>query len=95
MASGMNEEKVNKEQYEERYNPRPLILLAVFLAILGFFFFISHRYFSLAKPIDGAVWGEFGDFIGGVIGTIIAYISSIIQKIVILFTFYTFVPIFA
>lgn len=75
MASGMNEENVNKEQYEERYNPRPLILVAVFLAILGFFFFISHRYFSLAKPIDGSVWGEFGDFIGGVIGTIIAYIS--------------------
>ena len=75
MASGMNEENLNEEQYEERYNPRPLILVAVFLAILGFFFFISHRYFSLAKPIDGAVWGEFGDFIGGVIGTIIAYIS--------------------
>ena len=75
MASGMNEENVNKEQLEERYNPRPLILVAVFLAILGFFFFISHRYFSLAKPIDGSVWGEFGDFVGGVIGTIIAYIS--------------------
>lgn len=76
MASGMNEEQIRKDKpIEEGYNPRPLIFVAVALAIVGFFFFISHRYFSLARPIDGSVWGEFGDFIGGVIGTIIAYIS--------------------
>lgn len=72
----MNQDDIKKEMIiEERYNPRPLIFVAVVLAIIGFFFFISHRYFSLAKPIDGSIWGEFGDFIGGVIGTIIAYIS--------------------
>ena len=72
----MNEEQIRKDKpIEEGYNPRPLIFVAVALAIVGFSFFISHRYFSLARPIDGSVWGEFGDFIGGVIGTIIAYIS--------------------
>ena len=72
----MNQENVRMvKPLEERYNPKPLILVAVALTIIGFFFFISHRYFSLATPIDGSVWGEFGDFIGGVIGTIIAYIS--------------------
>lgn len=72
----MKDEQIRKDKLiEERYNPRPLILVAVALATVGFFFFISHRYFSLARPIDGSVWGEFGDFIGGVIGTIIAYIS--------------------
>lgn len=76
MASKLNIEKVRREKpLEERYNPRPLILIALILAIIGFFFFISHQYYSLSKPIDGSVWGEFGDFIGGVIGTIIAYIS--------------------
>ncbi len=72
----MNNEQVKKDNpLEERYNPKPLIVVAVALSIIGFFFFISHRYYSVAKPIDGSVWGEFGDFIGGVIGTIIAYIS--------------------
>ena len=76
MASGMNNEQVKKDNpLEERYNPKPLIVVAVALSIIGFFFFVSHRYYSVAKPIDGSVWGEFGDFIGGVIGTIIAYIS--------------------
>ena len=76
MASGINQENVRMvKPLEERYNPKPLIMVAVALTIIGFFFFISHRYFSLTKPIDGSVWGEFGDFIGGVIGTIIAYIS--------------------
>ena len=72
----MNNEQVKKDNpLEERYNPKPLIVVAVALSIIGFFFFVSHRYYSVAKPIDGSVWGEFGDFIGGVIGTIIAYIS--------------------
>ena len=76
MASGMNQENLKKDKpLEERYNPKPLIMVAVALTIIVFFFFISHRYFSLARPIDGSAWGEFGDFIGGVIGTIIAYIS--------------------
>lgn len=72
----MNNEQIKRDKpLEERYNPKPLIVVAVALSIIGFFFFISHRYYSVAKPIDGSVWGEFGDFIGGVIGTIIAYIS--------------------
>lgn len=72
----MNQEIIKKDKpLEERYNPKPLILVAMALTTICFFFFISHRYFSLARPIDGSVWGEFGDFIGGVIGTIIAYIS--------------------
>ncbi len=72
----MSNEQIKRDQpLEERYNPKPLIGVAVALSIIGFLFFISHRYYSMAKPIDGSVWGEFGDFIGGVIGTIIAYIS--------------------
>ena len=52
-----------------------LVVLACILSIAGLVFFVSHRYYSLTKPIDGSIWGEFGDFIGGVVGTIIAYIS--------------------
>ena len=52
-----------------------LVVIACILSIAGLLFFVSHRYYSLAMPIDGTIWGEFGDFIGGVVGTIIAYIS--------------------
>jgi len=57
------------------YNHRPLIIVACILAIFGLIMFAVHRYYSLAHAIDDSLWGEFGDFIGGVVGTIIAYIS--------------------
>lgn len=60
---------------ESNHKHKWLIVLACILSIAGLLFFASHRYYSLVKPIDGTVWGEFGDFIGGVVGTIIAYIS--------------------
>lgn len=67
--------ETTKPRISDAYNPRPLVLLAVILAVIALLLFSSHRYFSLAKAIDGSLWGEFGDFIGGVVGTIIAYIS--------------------
>lgn len=60
---------------EPSHRHKWLVVLACILSIAGLLFFVSHRYYSLAKPIDGTIWGEFGDFIGGVVGTIIAYIS--------------------
>lgn len=60
---------------EPSHRHKWLVVLACILSIAGLLFFVSHRYYSLAKPIDGSIWGEFGDFIGGVVGTIIAYIS--------------------
>lgn len=60
---------------EPSHRHKWLVVLACILSIAGLLFFVSHRYYSFTKPIDGTIWGEFGDFIGGVVGTIIAYIS--------------------
>lgn len=75
MESEMTGQLSQERVFEERYNPRPLIYVAVAITAIGFLFFACHRIYSLAKPIDGSLWGEFGDFTGGVVGTIIAYIS--------------------
>lgn len=73
MESGIRETR--RTNLYQNYNHKPLVLLAGALAVIAILLFASHRYYSLAKEIDGSLWGEFGDFIGGVVGTIIAYIS--------------------
>lgn len=66
---------VNGNVVDGNYNHRPLIIVACVLAVFGLIMFACHRYYSFAHAIDDTLWGEFGDFIGGVVGTIIAYIS--------------------
>lgn len=38
-------------------------------------FFMANQHYDLSEPIDSGIWGTYGDFIGGVLGTIVAYIS--------------------
>ena len=46
--------------------------------VITIIFFIWHQweYFSLSASIDSAIWGTFGDFVGGVLGTIVALYSA-------------------
>lgn len=72
------EEKAAKESIKIGINfLRALKWSGVFCAI-AIVFFIWHQweYFSFAEPIDSAVWGTFGDFVGGVLGTIVALYSA-------------------
>ncbi len=48
----------------------------IFLAILCFTWKLWSS-FSLDFPIDHAIWGQFGDFIGGTLGTIFSLISVV------------------
>ena len=73
MEGGIME--TGRSNLHPNYNHKPLVLLAGALTVIATLMFASHRYYSMAKAIDGSLWGEFGDFIGGVVGTIIAYIS--------------------
>ena len=73
MEGGIRE--TGRSNLHPNYNHKPLVLLAGALTVIATLMFASHRYYSMAKAIDGSLWGEFGDFIGGVVGTIIAYIS--------------------
>ena len=79
----INNSQDPKEQPKNPQNPKidweNLILtyrnwlLAAGLIILVFFLFNQH--YSLKEPIDSSIWGTYGDFIGGVLGTVVAYIS--------------------
>ena len=43
--------------------------------IIGVAFFMVHRNYDLSKEIASDVWGQLGDFIGGILGTFIAYVG--------------------
>lgn len=45
------------------------------LALLAAILFMLHRYYSIKAPVDGAILGQYGDFIGGVLGTLISVLS--------------------
>lgn len=44
------------------------------LALIVLFF--QNQYFNRQQPIDGAAFGSFGDVVGGVVGTIVAFVSA-------------------
>lgn len=48
-------------------------MLAIVIAL--YVFFQWNREFYISEEIDASVWGQYGDFLGGAIGTIIAFIS--------------------
>ena len=51
-------------------------LLCLFIGGLSLILFcIGRTFFDFTSTIDNEVWGQFGDFIGGIIGTLISYIS--------------------
>ena len=47
----------------------------VLLLGVGLIFFLWKRSYDSSAPICASVWGQFGDFVGGLIGSLIAYIS--------------------
>ena len=38
-------------------------------------FFMIHQYYSTASAIDGSLWGEYGDFVGGLLGALLGVVS--------------------
>ncbi len=51
-------------------------VLCLFIGGVGLIlFFWGRAFFDFADRIDNEVWGQYGDFVGGVVGTIISYIS--------------------
>ena len=61
-----------KEKWELQLNS--LEIIALIICVISLFFFLWKREYNL-NTISADVWGQFGDFIGGIIGTLIAYIS--------------------
>lgn len=50
-------------------------IVTVFILLIGAIFFCLHRNYDVTKPIDGGLWGQYGNYVGGLVGTLLAYIS--------------------
>jgi hypothetical protein len=49
--------------------------IAAVISLASFVFFLWKRNFSVSTSIEETAWGTFGDFLGGCVGTLIAYIN--------------------
>lgn len=69
----------NPKKEKEKVFPINLFWIEVICLFVGgaalVLFCIGRTLFDYGDMIDNEVWGHFGDFIGGVIGTLISYIS--------------------
>lgn len=50
-------------------------IIAILILLVGVVFFCLHREYDYSKPIDGGLWAQYGDYVGGLVGTLLAYIS--------------------
>lgn len=50
-------------------------LLAVILAAIALYAFLHTHVWGLNMPANQEQWGQYGDFVGGVLGTLVAFVS--------------------
>lgn len=50
-------------------------IISLLILITGLIFFMCHQNYDLSSPIDSSIWGQYGDYVGGLIGTLLAYVS--------------------
>lgn len=69
----------NPKEKNEKVFPFNLFWIEIISLLIGgvslVLFCIGRTLFNLGGAIDNEVWGQFGDFIGGIVGTLISYIS--------------------
>lgn len=72
-------EQNNPKKEKERLLPINLFWIESICLLVGgvalLLFCIGRTLFDYGDMIDSEVWGHFGDFIGGILGTLISYIS--------------------
>lgn len=74
------EEKVNEEstKLDQKFNYKYILSgigLVIGLLMLAFIFAWKIPIFDFSVPSDTERWGQYGDFVGGIIGTAITFIS--------------------
>lgn len=69
----------NPKEKNEKVFPFNLFWIELLCLLIGgvslVLFCIGRTLFNIGDTIDNEVWGQFGDFIGGIVGTLISYIS--------------------
>lgn len=67
--------EVNKRQCKAWLRQYSYEIIGVFIIAIGLIFFMLHRRYDSSAPIDAGLWGQFGDYVGGIVGSLIAYVS--------------------
>ena len=69
----------NPKEKNEKIFPVSLFWIEIICLLIGgvslVLFCIGRTLFDWGGAIDNEAWGQFGDFIGGIVGTLISYIS--------------------
>lgn len=75
-----NKIRQEEQKIEGRFVPVGIWSLVIFIIItcvLALFYLWEYPKFELDYPIDAERWGQFGDFFGGFLGTIITFASIV------------------
>lgn len=67
--------KSTKKKYINFFEDHIYEVIAILILLVGIVFFALHRDYDSSEPIDGGLWGQYGDYVGGLVGTLLAYIS--------------------
>ena len=69
----------NPKERNEKIFPFSLFWIEIICLLIGgvslLLFSIGRTLFNWGGEIDNELWGQYGDFIGGIVGTLISYIS--------------------
>lgn len=70
----------NKNEAKRLLYPIESIIVCLSVAFILLFvgIFVRKQYLTLQAPIDHDIWGAYGDFIGGVLGTLLSVLSIIL-----------------
>lgn len=58
-----------------------MVVLSLICFVLAIVFFVMFRSWKFSTTIDETIVGQFGDFVGGVIGTLLAFAASLLYYI--------------
>lgn len=67
--------KSKKKKYCDFFLNYVYEIIAILILFVGFVFFSLHRDYDSSMSIDGSLWGQYGDYVGGLVGTLLAYMS--------------------
>lgn len=67
--------KVEKLSSEKKLPLRWYDFVCIAVIAIATILFLLHRNYNVSQEIASDVWGQYGDFIGGLLGTFIAYIG--------------------
>lgn len=75
MESPVKTNKLKGKKVKDWFVNQSFELVSSIILIVGLLFFSLHRQYDVSQPIDGGLWGQYGDYVGGLLGTLLAYMS--------------------